>query len=350
MKLEEIVKPLLDWYQKNKRILPWRSDPTAYHVWISEIMLQQTRVEAVKTYYQRFLTEIPDLHTLATISEDRLLKLWEGLGYYNRARNLQKAAIILEKEYQGIFPRQYEELLKLPGIGEYTAGAIASISFQEKVPAVDGNVFRVILRVLGSSKNISKPATKKWLQQQLQEILPEEVGDFNQALMELGALVCLPNGMPLCDNCPLASFCQARQDKTIAQIPVKDVKRQRKVVPKTIFVLVHYDQVAIEKRPATGLLSNLWQLPNKEGYLSRTEVEAYLKKMGLSPLRILPLASSKHIFTHLEWQMKGFLVFVPENNTHYTWVNYQDLKKDYALPTAFKKYEEELKEAIKGSK
>lgn len=347
MKIEEIVTPLLKWYQLDHRDLPWRNSPTFYHVWLSEIMLQQTRVEAVKGYYGRFLEVLPTIHDLAVVEENVLLKLWEGLGYYNRARNLQKAAIQIETDFRGIPPERYEDLLTLSGIGEYTAGAIASICYGEKVPAIDGNVLRVITRVMNDESDIMLPATKKKISDVLTPILPDEVGDFNQALMELGAMICLPNGEPKCQSCPLQHLCQAYKNKTTSVIPVKTKKKKCKIVKKTILLCICYDKVALLKRPKTGLLSGLWEFPNVEGYHTREEVLQWCKLHDIKPLRVIELDAAKHIFTHLEWHMKGYAVILSDINSDFTWVTWNKLSNQYAIPTAFKKYQDALQELIK---
>ncbi len=347
MKLENIVEPLLLWYQDEKRILPWREQPSFYHVWLSEIMLQQTRVEAVKGYYTRFLTELPTIESLAQVREEKLLKLWEGLGYYNRVRNLQKAAKIIVEEKQGIPPHTYDELLKLPGIGEYTAGAIASICYQEKVPAIDGNVLRVMMRLMNSNRDITLPKTKKELWNEMLPILPKEVGTFNQALMELGATVCVPNGKPYCSKCPLQSMCQAYVFQTTDQIPVKTKKKERKVEQKTILIFCNDKEVALQKRNHTGLLAGMFEFPNVEGWISKKEVEEFTRKQGLEPLKVVELKYSKHIFTHVEWHMHGFLVKVEDTCMNYEWVRYQELEEKYAIPTAYKTYKDVIKELEK---
>lgn len=346
MELQAIIKPLLVWYNTSKRDLPWRHEANFYHVWLSEIMLQQTRVEAVKEYYRRFLTRLPTIHDLATVPVDELLKLWEGLGYYNRARNLQKAAQVIETTYNGIPPHDYQTLLTLPGIGEYTAGAIASICYQEKVPAIDGNVLRVMMRLMNDSSDITLPATKKALFQTLQNILPAAVGDFNQALMELGALICLPNGEPKCADCPINHLCQARLHQTVSALPVKTKKKARRIEKKTVLLIVQYDQVALLKRPATGLLADLWMFPLLEGQQSSDEVLTWIKDQDLYPVRILELDSAKHIFTHLEWHMKGYVAFVSEVGGIFTWASHQELRTKYAIPTAVTKYQEALDEVM----
>ncbi len=333
--MKRIVKPLCLWYQKNKRDLPWRKDPNPYHIWVSEIMLQQTRVEAVKLYYERFMNELPTIESLANVEIETLLKLWEGLGYYSRARNLKKAALIIIEEYQGIMPSTYEEILRLPGIGEYTAGAIASIAFQVKVPAIDGNVFRVIMRLQNSNRNISKLSTKKELFQELLEIMPANPGVFNQALMELGATICIPNGTPNCTLCPLQAYCKAYKENTMMELPIKDVKKEKKIEEYTVFIILNYDKVAIHKRPNKGLLASLYEFPNVNQKLSREEALEYFKKEGYEVLRILEEESSKHIFTHKIWEMQNFVVYVENCNEKLKWVKIDELEQYYALPSAF---------------
>lgn len=333
--LQEIVLPLLEWYKENKRELPWRKDKNAYHVWISEIMLQQTRIEAVKKYYEKFMKELPTVEDLANVSEEKLLKLWEGLGYYSRARNLKKAAQKVMEEYDGTMPTTYEQLLKLPGIGEYTAGAIASICYDEKVTAVDGNVLRVVSRVIGSKKDVLLPETKKEIEVNLKEVLPEQSGNFNEALMELGEIVCFPNGIPDCEQCPLKHYCVAYQKNLTEEIPVRVKKIKRKSEEKTVFLITTDNQkIAIEKRNEKGLLSGMYQLPNIKGYLTEKEIE---KLFDLNIQQIELLGETKHIFTHVDWLMKGYLVTVCNENNQFLWVSSEELKEKYALPTAFQK-------------
>ena len=260
--LNQIVEPIVKWYQKQEKMLPWKQDKEPYHIWVSEIMLQQTRIEAVKKYYTRFMKELPTIHDLANVPEEKLLKLWEGLGYYSRAKNLKKAAIQIEQEYNGKLPTSYAELLKLSGIGEYTAGAIASISYKEKVPAVDGNVLRVVSRVLASKEDVLSPETKRKITKKLLEIMPDEPGDFNEGLMELGEKICLPNTVPLCETCPIQEFCLANKEKLTNEIPVRVKKQKRKIENKTVFILKYKDEIAIRKREKTGILANLYEFPN----------------------------------------------------------------------------------------
>ena len=261
-KLQPIVEPIVKWYQKQEKTLPWKQDKEPYHIWVSEIMLQQTRIEAVKKYYTRFMKELPTIQDLAVVPEEKLLKLWEGLGYYSRAKNLKKSAIQIQENNHGKMPTSYVELLKLPGIGEYTAGAIASISYKEKVPAVDGNVLRVVSRVLASKDDVLLPQTKREITKMLLEVMPNEAGDFNEGLMELGEKICLPNTVPLCEKCPIQEFCLANKENLTNEIPVRVKKQTRKIENKTVFILKYKNEMAIRKREKTGILANLYEFPN----------------------------------------------------------------------------------------
>ncbi len=333
--LSEIVRPILLWYEQNRREFPWRQDKEPYHVWVSEIMLQQTRIEAAMSYYLRFMQELPTVEALSSVPEEKLLKLWEGLGYYSRARNLHKAAGIITA--QGGFPQTYQELLRLPGIGEYTAGAIASICFGEKVPAVDGNVLRVIARVTGSYRNVLEPRVKKEMTHLLQQIMPDDAGNFNEGLMELGETVCLPNGRPACEKCPLKESCTAFRRQLTDELPVREKKQQRRQEKKTVLLLVsEQGRLAIEKRPEKGLLSGLYQLPNMSGHLAEEEIRAALESKGLIVREVLSVGGAKHIFTHIEWLMQGFRVQAGSETPEYRWVTKKELSEQYALPTAFK--------------
>ncbi|MBC5649240.1 A/G-specific adenine glycosylase [Christensenella tenuis] len=337
--LPGIPGPLLQWYGKNARILPWRDVPTPYRVWISEIMLQQTRVTAVMPYYERFLHALPNPAALASVPDEELMKLWEGLGYYNRARNLKKAAQIIVNEFGGDLPSSFDALLSLPGIGSYTAGAIASIAFGIPVPAVDGNVLRVISRVCASYDNISDAKVKQRMEQELTGVMPRDcAGDFNQALMELGATVCLPNGGPLCAQCPLAALCKAHLNGLTNAIPVKTAKKKRRIEARTVFVILNKSRVALKKRKDTGLLADLWEFPNTDGALSPAEAENYLRQNGIEPLGLAPLAPAKHIFTHVEWHMTGYLATTARQGGQFTWSTRSGLEKEYALPSAFRVY------------
>ena len=333
-----IVDPLLRWYESNARILPWRENPTPYRVLVSEIMLQQTRVEAVKPYFDRFMKQLPNIQALAEAPEDVLLKLWEGLGYYNRVRNLNKAACIVMQRHHGELPASYEELLALPGVGEYTAGAVASIAFQIPVPAVDGNVLRVMARLCASSQNIDLPQTKREVRAGMQQIMPQHrAGDFNQALMELGATVCLPNGEPNCEKCPLRFACRAYQNGNQHDYPVKSSKRERKIVRKTVFVIHMHGKYALQKREQRGLLAGMWEFPFAGGFLTESEAKEWLQTAGIDVGEITALPSAKHLFTHIEWQMIGYDVQA-DHCSLMQWVSWEEGQRDYALPSAYAAY------------
>lgn len=345
--IDILTKPLLEWYEKNKRELPWRSEPSPYRVWVSEIMLQQTRVEAVKPFFERFTKKLPDVKSLAECDEDELLKLWEGLGYYNRVRNMQKAAKQIMEEYGGKLPADYEELLKLKGIGSYTAGAIASIAFSIPVPAVDGNVLRILTRVALDDTDIMKASFRKEIEVQLHNYMQGDKfdsqfsGAYNQALMELGATVCVPNGVPYCDKCPWQELCQAKRENRIMEFPVKTKAKARRIEKRTVFVIRDGERVAIRKRPAKGLLAGLYELPNVEGELSQEEALEQVKQAGLAPLRIQKLEDAKHIFSHVEWQMTGYAILVEEleeAENNMLFVEAWDSEKRYAIPAAFAAY------------
>lgn len=341
--LEQIVKPLLSWYDGHARVLPWREDKSPYRVWVSEIMLQQTRVEAVKPFFERFLKALPNVCSLAECSEDELLKLWEGLGYYNRVRNMQKAARVIVEKYAGAFPADYAKLLALPGIGRYTAGAIGSIAFGIQKPAVDGNVLRVLSRVKASYEDVLKQSVKTALEQEVQKIIPKDrAGDFNQALIEIGAVVCVPNGRAKCEECPLAFCCRAKEKGIVEELPKKKAKKERRVEERTVLVLREGDRVAVRKRPSKGLLAGLYELPNLEGILGEEEVLGQVRRWGLSPLRILPLAGAKHIFSHVEWQMTGYAISLEETEdmeqNGLFFIEAGETEEKYPIPAAFAAY------------
>jgi len=346
-RLFSISKPLLKWYDENRRHLPWREDPTPYHVWVSEIMLQQTRVEAVKPYYRRFMEALPDIESLSAAGEQELLKLWEGLGYYSRVRNLQIAARQIMEEYEGVMPEDYEKLLKLKGIGSYTAGAIASIAFQKKVPAVDGNVLRVLSRICMDKGVITDTKVKKRMEQELLETMcPDRPGDFNQAMMEIGAMVCIPNGAPHCDICPLQHICLAREAGQQEAFPKKAGKKARTVEEKTVLIIQDANKAAIRQRPGKGLLAGMYEFPTMEGYKTAEEVVKYLSENGLDPIRIQPLTDSKHIFSHKEWHMKGYQVRVDElvsrdpgkEIENWLFIEPRETQERYPVPAAFAAY------------
>lgn len=341
--LAEAAEPVVDWFRENKRDLPWRRRMNAYQVWISEIMLQQTRVEAVKPYYERFLRELPDVEALAAVPEDRLLKLWEGLGYYSRARNLKKAAIQIMDEFGGKFPETYDEIRSLQGVGSYTAGAVSSFVYGLPKAAVDGNVFRVVTRLLADPDDITKAGTRKKIEDLIGEAIPRECpGDFNQGLIELGAIICLPNGAPKCGECPLNSICRACAQGTQLEFPVKKKAKARRVEKRTVFLFCDSSSVAIRKRPDEGLLAGLYEFPNVEGYLDQKEVIEYAKTLGLAPIRVKQLGNAKHIFSHVEWHMRGYEILVDELEKSMTgdviFAGRRDLEEKYPMPSAFEAF------------
>lgn len=333
---------LLPWYEENKRDLPWRQDKDPYHIWLSEVMLQQTRVEAVKGYYARFLQVLPTLHELAEADDELLHKLWEGLGYYSRVRNLKKAARQIVENHGGIFPRQYRDVLALSGVGEYTAGAICSIAFDQPVPAVDGNVLRVVSRLTDDANPIDLPAFKKQTAESLQAVYPAQAGAFTQALMELGATVCGPNRKPDCGNCPCKDLCKGYQNDTAGNLPVKSPKRQRRQEDRTVFILSCEGKYALEKRPSTGLLADLWQFPNVEGRLSAKEAILKVEEYGAKVKDIYRQVEKKHIFTHIQWNMNGVYMEIKEPLPDYTWMTAERIEAEAALPTAFRQFWEDM--------
>ncbi len=374
---DQLIEPLQEWFREHARRLPWRDDPQAYYVWVSEIMLQQTRVEAVKPYFERFVHELPDVAALAACPDDRLMKLWEGLGYYNRVRNMKCAAMQMVEHYGGRVSEEYEQLLTLPGIGSYTAGAICSIAYGRPHPAVDGNVLRVLMRVTGDNADIGRQSVRSGVEARLQELMldypavatdcsdrmqMEAVsqqddledtmqvrlypGVFNQALMELGALVCVPNGEPHCMECPWQEFCIAYQQDRISELPVRSKPKARRVEERTVLVIREGERVALHKRPQKGLLAGLYELPNCEGYLDADAVVSYIKGMGYEPLRVRPLTDAKHIFSHVEWHMRGYAVWISDRETTadepWLFVEAQDAQERYAIPSAFARYAQYL--------
>lgn len=360
--LQQISKPLLEWYDKGHRILPWRESPTPYHVWVSEIMLQQTRVEAVKPYYDRFMKELPGIKDLAEAEEERLLKLWEGLGYYNRVRNLQKTAKIIMEEYGGEMPASPDLLCGLPGIGNYTAAAISSIAFNRHAAAVDGNVLRVISRVQKDDRNILDNKIKSAIEQDLYHAMSGadlyqaqgtcnhegnvRYGDFNQAMMELGATVCVPNGAPKCDSCPLNKMCLAHQDKTEMNYPYKEKKKPRSIEEKTVLILQDDGKIALVKRPEKGLLAGMYEFPCIDGKQTRKYVLEYLKELGFSSIRIKNAGEAKHIFSHKEWHMVGYAIQVDElsetekaaKDRGFVFADKIEIEERYPLPSAYAAY------------
>lgn len=334
----QLPEMLIPWYRENHRQLPWREDTLPYHIWISEIMLQQTRVEAVKGYYARFLEKLPTIHALAECDDEQLHKLWEGLGYYSRVRNLKKAAQIIVAQYGGVFPEDYADILALPGIGEYTAGAICSIAFNRPTPAVDGNVLRLCARITGDVSPIDLPETKRKVTRALSAIYPENAGTFTQAMMELGATLCGPNRAPRCSDCPCRPICTGYRMGTAEALPVRLPKRQKRHEDRTVFILKSGEKYALRKRPPTGLLANLWEFPNIDGKLEAAEAIAALESMGIQPRNILRQADKIHIFTHIQWNLRGFYLEIANTPDCFQWLTEAEINANAALPTAFRQF------------
>ena len=329
---------LLPWYDLNRRELPWRMDNAPYHVWLSEIMLQQTRVEAVKGYYARFLQALPAVESLANADDEQLHKLWEGLGYYSRVRNLKKAAQVIMDQHGGVFPEDYDQVLSLPGIGEYTAGAVCSIAFGQKKAAVDGNVLRVISRLTNDPTPIDLPAYKKQVRLALEKIYPERAGDFTQALMELGATVCGPNRKPVCEECPCCDFCMAHKAGTAEQLPVKEPKKKRRKEDMTVLIMCCDGKFALRKRDNKGLLADLWEFPHLEGKLEIPEILTSVEETGVKIADIIKTVERKHIFTHIEWDMCGVYMRVKNCHEDFCWFTAEQIEESAALPTAFRQF------------
>ncbi len=354
-KLEPIASALLAWYHANRRVLPFREDPKPYHIWVSEIMLQQTRVAAALPYYQRFMQELPTIEALAACEEEKLHKLWEGLGYYSRVRNLQKAARIVVQEYGGQLPADYSGLLALPGIGEYTAGAIASIAFGLPEVAVDGNVLRVFARLTANGGDVMLPAVKKELSLEVKaQQPPEEAGDYNQAIMELGALVCLP-GSALCGECPLTEFCHGFKQGIQNQLPYKAPKKPKEELEFTLLAVVTQDKrILLHKRPAKGLLAGLWEPILLKETLGREKIQAELQVMFGGGTLGQELPAATHVFTHKIWKMSGWVCYVDtalaeefcKKNENFVLVTPLQLEEEYTLPNAFKVFRQCISEIL----
>ena len=352
--LRKITKPLLTWFRARAWSLPWRDNPRPYFVWISEIMLQQTRVAAVMPYFSRFIAALPNVASLAAADDDALMKLWQGLGYYSRARNLKKAAQTVMEKHGGVIPRDFNALLALPGVGRYTAGASASIAYGERIPAVDGNVLRVVSRLTASREDVLRDATKRSVEDALAAVTPKDAGAFNQALMELGALVCLPRTAH-CEECPLASLCRAHAEGIESELPVKAPKKERRVEERTVLLIEQSGKFAITKRPKRGLLANLWELPNLSGAHTRAEILSICRDAGLEVKSVRRMKAARHIFTHIEWRLTGWHIRLAgdsstdranEKRAAYgtsplpplVWATRDELADAYSIPTAFRAY------------
>ena len=344
--LRAAVGPLLDWYDSHKRDLPWRGAADPYKVWVSEIMLQQTRVAAVIPYYQRWMEALPTLADLAAVDEARLMKLWQGLGYYTRARNLQKAARVILEDYGGAFPDRWEDIVKLPGVGDYTAGAVASIAFGLPEPAVDGNVLRVAARLLGLTGNVLDPTVKREVRGLMAAAIPRDrPGTFNQALMDLGAGVCLPNGAPECEACPLAGLCEAKRLGMQDRLPVREKRGKRRVEDLTVFLLVRGGQAALRRRPDAGLLAGLWEFPHVTGALDEDAAAKAVADWGLTALDWRKKLTARHIFTHVEWRMTGYVLAVVGDGPDFFWADRGALE-GLAVPSAFARFLAEARELL----
>ncbi len=328
---------LIKWYNANKRDLPWRNTTNPYHIWVSEIMLQQTRVEAVIPYYYRFLEALPTIYSLSEAKQDFLYKLWEGLGYYSRVRNMQSAAIMCVQQYGGSLPTNYKELLQLKGIGPYSAGAIASFAYQERVGAVDGNVLRVYSRFYELYEDITTSASKHIINEKVLKDMPEDVSTFNQALMELGACICIGNGAPRCNICPIQKECSSYRNGKVHLLPVKKKQTARRKEKWSVVIHICDDYVLIRKREQ-GLLANLYEFQMVEGHLTKSDLKG-CKYLG----------KSKHIFSHIEWDMKGFMLQYDEKIQieGFMWVAIRQLKDIYPLPTALQKYRNDIYSLLK---
>lgn len=348
------VNPLLLWYNENRRDLPWRHTSDPYRIYVSEIMLQQTRVEAVRDAYIRFLDELPDISSLACVPDDQLMKLWEGLGYYRRARSMKRAAEMINERWGGVFPEREADILELPGVGKYTAGAIGSIAFGLAIPAVDGNVLRVMARMNESTENVLTEKFQRQLQDMLRSIMESTFqgqqrrgqgnpcGDFNQALFELGATVCIPRGEPECSRCPVKKYCEAYAHGTVSQYPVRIKKEKRRIEKRTVLVITDGTSVAIDKRPQNGLLAGLYEFPNVEGLITEGQMIAYARSFGFDPVRIKPLGEARHLFSHVEWDMTGYEILVASAHEYVQktliFVTPEELADTYAVPSAFDTY------------
>jgi len=332
---------LIRWYETAKRDLPWRRTSDPYAVWISEIMLQQTRVEAVISYYHRFMSAFPAVYALAAAPEEAVLKAWEGLGYYSRARNLHKAAKIIAQTMGGIFPADYTALRELPGIGDYTAGAIASIAFGIPVPAIDGNVKRVISRLLGIRENVNQPAVLRDMRDRLIKAIPAgKASAFNQALMELGATVCIPRS-PRCEGCALADFCDACLAGDAETLPIIDRKKPPVEINVAVCLITYQNTVMVFRR-RERLLQGLYVFGLVEDMNDSSDILGYWAQHGLEARFVAALGDARHVFTHRVWNMeivhlalssKPSASFLDENDAQ---MADQAQLKTLPLPTAMK--------------
>lgn len=334
---------ILSWYYKNRRTMPWREDPQPYYIWISEIMLQQTRVDTVIPYFQRFIERYPDIASLAASDEEELLKYWEGLGYYQRVRNLRTTARFLMENHGGKLPETYEELILLKGIGEYTAGAIASEAFGKMVPAVDGNVFRVLARLTACGEDIRDRKVMAKLKEKAWELLPDEnTGDFNQGLIELGALICIPKGSPKCALCPVKDHCEAYMMDIQDVIPLRSRNKERRIEERTVLLFQWGDRFSVTKRKEGVLLGGLYEIPHEEGYYDLEEVRTLAENLGMKVQSVETLKDRKFLFTHIEWRMKGYHIRIEERHEGFVFETLEALRENYTLATVFREYLKDL--------
>lgn len=343
--LSQMIEPLSAWYLENQKPLPWRNTGDPYRIWLSEIMLQQTRTTAVIPYYLRFTEALPTVGDLAAVDDGVLMKLWEGLGYYSRARNLKAAAVRVVEDHGGKFPADYRALLALPGIGEYTAGAVGSIAFGLPEPAVDGNVLRVLMRLCACELDIAAPATKVAVTAALREVYPsgEAASTLTQALMELGETLCIPNGKARCMECPISPLCQGLARNKVDELPKKAPKKARRIQPKTVLLIEYDREFLIRKRPPKGLLADLWEFPCLDGTLTPSDALEWAQDEGLVALDCTPCGNAVHIFTHVEWHMTGLRIRLanPPSAEH-TVASPALLKKQFAIPKAFEAFKKML--------
>ncbi len=347
----KIQKNLLAWFSKNKRPMPWRSQKSPYRTFISEVMLQQTQIKTVIPYFERWMKVFPDIESLAAAPIDKVLKLWEGLGYYTRARNLHKAAQMICEKHGGKIPSDFDSLFALPGIGRYTAGAIASIGFEKRVPLVDGNVARVLSRLFNIKKDILKPETQKFLYEIAGQLVPEKSpGDFNQALMELGSLICIP-AMPNCTACPVSSVCSAYKKGNQESLPIKSKALQKKEVRIAAAFILNDGKILVRKRPAKGIWGGLWEVPSITSPVKnsfRELIERYIHneyKMKAAP--IASIEPITHHLTHLKMTISPFVFKTNQGhvNSGSRWVSRSGITKlsfpvpyQSLLKTTFEQY------------
>lgn len=338
-----IAQKLLQWYDENKRDLPWRHSTNPYSIWVSEIMAQQTRITALIPYYHRFMKQFPTLWDLADATEDEILKAWEGLGYYSRARNLRLAAQKVVSHFNGKIPNTKKDLMGLPGIGEYTAGAILSIAFDIPTPAVDGNVLRVFSRLENNDVDVMTTQAKVIAQEFVTGIMPDErISCFTQALMELGAIICLPKN-PLCGTCPVYTLCKAFQCNRQGELPRRSPKKPPANMDKTILILCNTKGQILMRQRTEKLLNGLWEFYMTDGFMSPHEIKNHLLEMGYTIANLIPLGQAKHVFTHIIWNMEGFYCAI--NETHlpegYIFCDKGDIQS-LAVPTAIRFYADSI--------